>query len=94
MVANWLYGVASLTARKTRAVALRRKVHEKQVEQMPEAVAMDEQSWEGIRTVLDQGWVKSPIGTVPPSFFAIWKVSLGMKRRDNSACPKELCPAG
>jgi RNA polymerase sigma factor (sigma-70 family) len=36
MVANWLYGVAHQTALKARALAARRRMRERQVEQMPE----------------------------------------------------------
>src|SRR5262249_54094954 len=36
MVANWLYGVAHHTALKARALAIRRRLRERQVAQMPE----------------------------------------------------------
>ena len=43
-VGNWLYGVACLTARKTRSVACRRNATERQVETMPQPAATDRES--------------------------------------------------
>src|SRR5947209_3297548 len=43
MVANWLYGVAHQTARKARATAARRKARERQVTEMPEPAAADQE---------------------------------------------------
>src|SRR5262245_1322959 len=54
MVANWLYGVAHQTARKARAVAMRRRVREKQVQDMPEPAAKVSECWHDLQALLDQ----------------------------------------
>ena len=55
MVANWLYGVAYHTALKARAASARRQVKEKQVANMPEPVAaQDEDLWRELTPLLDR----------------------------------------
>jgi RNA polymerase sigma factor (sigma-70 family) len=52
-VANWLYGVATQTARKARATAARRKGRERQVTPMPDIEARQEELWNCIEPRLD-----------------------------------------
>ncbi len=52
-VGNWLYGVAHQTALKARATRAKRKMRERQVENMPEP-AMAEQDGNDLQAVLDQ----------------------------------------
>jgi RNA polymerase sigma factor (sigma-70 family) len=54
MVANWLYGVAHQTALKARATAARRKGRERQVTQMPEPAAVEQQPWRDLQPLLDE----------------------------------------
>jgi hypothetical protein len=60
MVANWLYGVAHLTALKARATAARRHGREKQVTVMPEPALEPQDLWEDLRAVLDQELCRLP----------------------------------
>src|SRR5438128_6520634 len=48
LVANWLYGVAHLTARKARATTARRRSREKQVTAMPEPAVAQQELWEDL----------------------------------------------
>jgi RNA polymerase sigma factor (sigma-70 family) len=54
LVANWLYGVAYHTAIKARALALRRKSRERQVESMPEPHAVERDPWPDLQPILDR----------------------------------------
>ncbi len=55
LLGNWLYGVAYRTALDARAAAARRREHEKQVNEMPEAQAPDAaEVWRDLRPLLDQ----------------------------------------
>src|SRR5213592_259624 len=45
MVANWLYGVAHQTALKARATTAKRRARERQVTEMPEPVATEQDLW-------------------------------------------------
>jgi DNA-directed RNA polymerase specialized sigma24 family protein len=53
-VANFLYGVARQTAGKARAMAVRRKAREKQVEDMPESAAPEQDEGHDLLPLLDQ----------------------------------------
>lgn len=59
-VGNWLYGVAYQTALKARATIMRRKVREKQVEDMPEPTVDEQALWGELRPVLDQELSRLP----------------------------------
>lgn len=52
MVGNWLYGVASLTAMKARALAARRILKEKNA--MPRLSTMTDPLWQDVQPVLDE----------------------------------------
>jgi RNA polymerase sigma factor (sigma-70 family) len=53
-VANWLYGVAHQTALQARRTAARRRAREKQVSELPEPVAIEQDHWSELRPLLDQ----------------------------------------
>src|SRR5262245_17060321 len=53
MVGNWLYGVASNTARNARAMILRRRQKEREAGAMPKQAA-PERAWEELQPLLDQ----------------------------------------
>lgn len=59
-IANWLYGVAQLTAMKARAMTVRRKAREKQVKDMPEPALAEEGSGEDLLPLLDQELSRLP----------------------------------
>jgi RNA polymerase sigma factor (sigma-70 family) len=60
LVANWLYGVAYLTARKARARAAKRKERERQVTAMPEPEAMRPDSCHDLQPLLDHELSRLP----------------------------------
>src|SRR5262249_31952177 len=68
MVANWTYGVASLTARKARATTAKRGAREKQVIAMPapEESGGGETDWHHLRPLLD-----GEIGRLPDKYKAV-----------------------
>src|SRR5947207_4192769 len=53
LVANWLYGVAHQTALKARATAAKRKGRERQVTEMPEPAAAEQDLWQDLQPLLD-----------------------------------------
>jgi RNA polymerase sigma factor (sigma-70 family) len=53
-VGNWLYGVAYRTALKAKTTLLRRRLHEKQLEDLPGAEPVAELVWQELRVVLDE----------------------------------------
>src|SRR5689334_12137358 len=53
MVANWLYGVAHQTALQARRTAARRGARERQVRDVPEPAAADQDPSDDLRPVLD-----------------------------------------
>ena len=53
-VANWLHGVALRTAMKTKAMTARRRGREKQVAEMPEPEAVQQDPWRDLQPLLDQ----------------------------------------
>jgi RNA polymerase sigma factor (sigma-70 family) len=59
-IANWLYGVAHLTALKARAIAVRRKERERQVTVMPEPAAAEPDLWRDLQPILDQELSRLP----------------------------------
>jgi RNA polymerase sigma factor (sigma-70 family) len=65
-VANWLYGVAYQTARKGRAMAVKRRIREKQVTAMPElasrgaSAAGPDPEWSDLLPLLDQELARLP----------------------------------
>jgi RNA polymerase sigma factor (sigma-70 family) len=60
MVANWLYGVARQTALKARAVCARRRVREKQVIDMPDAIPKEPSGTHDLHPFLDQELSRLP----------------------------------
>jgi RNA polymerase sigma factor (sigma-70 family) len=60
LLANWLYGVAHQTALKARATAARRGARERQVTQMPEPAATEQDVWRDLQPVLDQELSRLP----------------------------------
>jgi RNA polymerase sigma factor (sigma-70 family) len=54
LLANWLYGVAHQTALKARAAAAKRKTRERQVKDMPEPAAAENNLWDDLQPLLDQ----------------------------------------
>lgn len=59
-VANWLYGVAYKTALQARRTAARRTAREKQVTEMPEPAAMEQDLWRELQPLLDQELSRLP----------------------------------
>jgi len=53
-IANWLYGVARQTAVKARAMAVKHKRREKQVQDMPEAAVAEQNGSDDLLPLLDQ----------------------------------------
>ena len=60
MVGNWLYGVAYQTSLKARAVAARRHLRERQVSEMPEPAAVQQDEWNDLRPLLDRELSRLP----------------------------------
>jgi RNA polymerase sigma factor (sigma-70 family) len=59
-VANWLYGVAHQTALQARRNAARSRAREKQVIEMPEPAAAEQNFWSDLPSVLDQELSRLP----------------------------------
>jgi RNA polymerase sigma factor (sigma-70 family) len=53
-VANWLHGVALRTARKAKAMTVKRRGREKQVTDMPDPEATQQDQWRDLPPLLDQ----------------------------------------
>jgi RNA polymerase sigma factor (sigma-70 family) len=53
-LANWLHGVALRTARKAQAMTAKRRGREKQVTDMPEPEAAQQDQWRDLQPLLDQ----------------------------------------
>ncbi len=53
-VANWLHGVALRTAMKAKAMTAKRRGREKQVTEMPEPEAVQQDQWRDLQPLLDQ----------------------------------------
>jgi RNA polymerase sigma factor (sigma-70 family) len=60
MVANWLYGVAYMTAHRGRVAAAKARRRERQVAEMPEPAVAEPDLWEDLRAVLDQELTRLP----------------------------------
>ena len=60
MIGNWLYGVAYRTALKARSVRARRRAVEKQVDEMPQLPAVEQELWLDLQPLLDQELNKLP----------------------------------
>jgi RNA polymerase sigma factor (sigma-70 family) len=60
LVGNWLYGVATNVALKARAVRLRRRARERQVNPMPQPTVADRDLWTDLGPVLDQELSRLP----------------------------------
>lgn len=60
LVANWLYGVALQTARKSRSTAAKRSGRERQVTVMPERVVPTEEPCDELRPALDHELARLP----------------------------------
>jgi RNA polymerase sigma factor (sigma-70 family) len=59
-VANWLYGVAHMTAQRARSLNVRRRAREKQVIAMPEPEARPADCWDDLRPLLDAELARLP----------------------------------
>jgi RNA polymerase sigma factor (sigma-70 family) len=59
-VANWLHGVAYRTALKARAMRAKTQVRERQVAQMPEPEAIQQDTWTDLQPVLDEELSRLP----------------------------------
>jgi RNA polymerase sigma factor (sigma-70 family) len=60
-VANWLYGVAHQTALQARRNIARRRAREKQVTEMPEPAAAEQDLWRDLRPLLDLELSRLPV---------------------------------
>jgi RNA polymerase sigma factor (sigma-70 family) len=60
MLANWLFGVAQRTALKAKTMATKRRVHEKQISEMPDVAAVEPVAWVNLETLFDQELAKLP----------------------------------
>jgi RNA polymerase sigma factor (sigma-70 family) len=60
LLANWIYGVAHQTALKARATAARRKERERQVTEMPEPAAAEQDFWRDLQPLLDEELSRLP----------------------------------
>ena len=60
LLANWLYGVAHQTAIKARATVAKRKMRERQVTEMPEPAAVEQNLWNDLQPLLDQELSRLP----------------------------------
>ncbi len=60
MLANWLYGTAHRTALQARRTTGRRRTHERQVPDMPEAAAKDQKLWDDMQPLLDEELARLP----------------------------------
>jgi len=60
MVANWLYGVAHQTALKVRATVAKRRGRERQVPEMPQPQAVQQDMWADLQPLLDQELSRLP----------------------------------
>lgn len=54
MVGNWLYGVANQTALKARDTSAKRQSRERQMANLPETAATDQNLWQDLKPMLDQ----------------------------------------
>jgi RNA polymerase sigma factor (sigma-70 family) len=60
LLANWLYGVAQQTALNARTTTIRRKQRERQVMDVPEAEAVQQETWDDLQALLDQELSRLP----------------------------------
>jgi RNA polymerase sigma factor (sigma-70 family) len=60
LLANWLYGVARQTALKARATAAKRCRRERQVTEMPEPAAAEQDLWSDLLPMLDEELSRLP----------------------------------
>jgi RNA polymerase sigma factor (sigma-70 family) len=59
-LANWLYGVAHQTALKARATTRKSRARERQVQEMPEPEAVQQDLWHDLQPLLDQELSRLP----------------------------------
>jgi len=59
-LANWLYGVAQLTAMKARATIAKRHARERQVTEMPEPAIAERDLWTELQPLLDDELIRLP----------------------------------
>src|SRR5262249_18842795 len=60
LLANWLYGVAHQTALKARATTAKRRERERQVTDVPEPAVVEQDLWNDLQPLLDQGVSRLP----------------------------------
>jgi RNA polymerase sigma factor (sigma-70 family) len=89
LLANWLYGVAYQTARKARATATKRKSREKQVMDMPDVAAREQDLWDDIQPVLDH-----ELSRLPDAYRAV-VILCDLQGKSRKEAARQLrCPEG
>jgi RNA polymerase sigma factor (sigma-70 family) len=89
MVANWLHGVAYQTARKARATAAKRKTRERQVVEMPEPEAAEQDLRDDLQPLLDL-----ELGRLPDKYRAVILLC-DLEGKTRSEAARQLgCPEG
>lgn len=88
-IANWLYGVARQTALKARAMLVKRKGRERQVEAMPDPLAVERENGSDLQAVLDE-----ELGRLPSKYRVI-VVLCDVKGIARKEAARQLgCPEG
>lgn len=89
MVANWLYGVAHQAALHARRTVNRRMAREKQVTEMPEPAAAEQDLWDDLRPLLDQ-----ELSRLPDKYRAVL-VLCDLEGKTRTEAARQLaCPEG
>ncbi|MCI0376017.1 MAG: sigma-70 family RNA polymerase sigma factor [Gemmataceae bacterium] len=80
-VASWLHGVAFRLAQKAKAGAAKRRLHEQQAGQKPEAIAGEDMSWRDVQRVLHEEVNRLPQKQRTPLLLCYWEA----KTQDEAA---------
>lgn len=89
LVGNWLYGVAYRTASKARAIAARRRAHERQMPPMTTADPLHEVIWRDLRPVLDE-----EVNRLPAKYRGPFVLCYLEGHTNEEAARKLGCPCG